>query len=365
MKRCLIAWLSVSAAVAAEKPNVVLLYADDLGYGDVSCYGSKTISTPNIDRLAAEGLRFTDGHCSAATCTPSRFAMLTGEYAFRQKGTGILPGDAKLIIPPGRATLASVFQGAGYRTGVVGKWHLGLGEGGLDWNGAIKPGPLEIGFDHCFIMAATGDRVPCVYVQDHRVVGLDPTDPIQVSYQQPYPGEPTGKANPELLRMHPSHGHDMALINGISRIGYMKGGKSAIWKDEDMADTFTAAAVKFIGASKGGPFFLYFAAHDPHVPRVPHPRFTGKSGMGPRGDAILQFDDCVGAIMAELDRLGLKENTLVLLSSDNGPVVDDGYKDEAVEKLGSHKPAGPLRGGKYRCSRAEPVCHSSSGGPPR
>ncbi len=347
MKHCLTALLLVSAAVAAEKPNVVLLYADDLGYGDVSCYGSKTISTPNIDRLAAEGLRFTDGHCAAATCTPSRFAMLTGEYAFRQKGTGILPGDAKLIIPPGRATLASVFREAGYRTSVVGKWHLGLGEGGLDWNGAIKPGPLEIGFDHCFIMAATGDRVPCVYVQDHRVVGLDPTDPIQVSYQQPFPGEPTGKANPELLRMHPSHGHDMALINGISRIGYMKGGKSAIWKDEDMADTFTAAAVKFIGASKGGPFFLYFAAHDPHVPRVPHPRFIGKSGMGPRGDAILQFDDCVGAIMAELDRLGLKENTLVLLSSDNGPVVDDGYKDEAVEKLGSHKPAGPLRGGKY------------------
>ncbi|MFN0080544.1 MAG: sulfatase family protein [Prosthecobacter sp.] len=347
MKRCLIALLLVATAVAVEKPNVVLLYADDLGYGDVSCYGSKTITTPNIDRLAAEGLRFTDGHCAAATCTPSRFAMLTGEYAFRQKGTGVLPGDAKLIIPPGRATLASIFQGAGYRTGVVGKWHLGLGDGGLDWNGEVKPGPNEIGFDHCFIMAATGDRVPCVYVQDHRVVGLDPADPIQVSYQQPFPGEPTGKQNPELLRMHPSHGHDMALINGISRIGYMKGGKSAIWKDEDMADTFTAAAVKFIEASKSGAFFLYFAAHDPNVPRVPHPRFVGKSGMGPRGDAILQFDDCVGTILATLDRLGLKENTLVLLSSDNGPVVDDGYKDDAVEKLGTHKPAGPLRGGKY------------------
>lgn len=347
MKRCLTTLLLAATAVAAEKPNVVLLYADDLGYGDVSCYGSKTISTPNIDKLAAEGLRFTDGHCAAATCTPSRFAMLTGEYAFRQKGTGVLPGDAKLIIPPGRATLASIFQGAGYRTGVVGKWHLGLGEGGMDWNGEIKPGPLEIGFDHCFIMAATGDRVPCVYVQDHRVQGLDPADPIQVSYQQPFPGEPTGQGNPELLRMRPSHGHDMALINGISRIGHMKGGKAAIWKDEDMAATFTAAAVKFIEASKGGPFFLYFAAHDPHVPRVPHPRFVGKSGMGPRGDAILQFDDCVGTVLATLDRLGLKENTLVLLSSDNGPVVDDGYQDEAVEKLGTHQPAGPLRGGKY------------------
>ena len=347
MKSCWIALMLVSATMAADKPNVVLLYADDLGYGDVSCYGSKTISTPHIDKLAAEGLRFTDGHCSAATCTPSRFAMLTGEYAFRQKGTGILPGDAKMIIPPGRATLASVFQTAGYQTGVVGKWHLGLGDGALDWNGAIQPGPLEIGFDHCFIMAATGDRVPCVFVKDHQIVGLDPADPIQVSYKQPFPGEPTGKANPELLKMHPSHGHDMALINGISRIGYMMGGKAALWKDEDMADTFTGQAVKFIETSKGGPFFLYFAAHDPHVPRVPHPRFVGKSGMGPRGDAILQFDDSVGTILAALDKLGLKDNTLVLLSSDNGPVVDDGYQDEAVEKLGDHKPAGPLRGGKY------------------
>lgn len=347
MKTCCAVLMLASAAMAADKPNVVLLYADDLGYGDVSCYGSKTISTPHIDKLAAEGLRFTDGHCAAATCTPSRFSLLTGEYAFRQKGTGVLPGDAKMIIPPGRATLASVLQAAGYRTGAVGKWHLGLGEEGLDWNGAIKPGPLEIGFDQCFIMAATGDRVPCVFVQDHAVVGLDPADPIQVSYKQPFPGEPTGKANPELLKMHPSHGHDMALINGISRIGYMKGGKSALWKDEDMADTFTSQAVKFIEASKGGPFFLYFAAHDPHVPHVPHPRFVGKSGMGPRGDAILQFDDSVGTILATLDRLGLKENTLVLLSSDNGPVVDDGYQDEAVEKLGEHRPAGPLRGGKY------------------
>ena len=139
--------LAFFSARAADKPNIVLLYADDLGYGDVSCYGSKTISTPNIDRLAAAGLRFTDGHAAAATCTPSRYAMLTGEYAFRKKGTGILPGDAKLIIEHGRTTLASVLKRAGYTTGVVGKWHLGLGAGGMDWNGEVKPGPLEIGFD--------------------------------------------------------------------------------------------------------------------------------------------------------------------------------------------------------------------------
>lgn len=341
--------LFTGALHAADKPNIVLLYADDLGYGDVSCYGSKTIATPHMDRLAAGGLRFTDGHCSSATCTPSRYALLTGEYAFRKKGTGVLPGDAKLIIEPGRQTVASLLQKAGYKTGVVGKWHLGLGdgEGPMNWNGAVKPGPLEIGFHSSYIMAATGDRVPCVYVKDHGVVGLDPADPIEVNYKQPYPGLPTGRANPELLKMHPSHGHDMAIVNGISRIGYMKGGKAALWKDEDMADDFTAQAVAFITENKGAPFFLYFAGHDPHVPRVPHPRYVGKSGMGPRGDAILQWDDCVGRILDTLDKHGLTENTLVILSSDNGPVVDDGYHDEAVEKLGPHKPAGPLRGGKY------------------
>jgi arylsulfatase A-like enzyme len=339
--------LSAPALLSAATPNVLLLYADDLGYGDVSCYGSKTISTPNIDRLAASGLRFTDGHAPAATCTPSRYAMLTGEYAFRKKGTGILPGDAKLIIEPGRTTMATVLKHAGYRTGVIGKWHLGLGSGGMDWNGKIGPGPLEIGFDHCYIMAATGDRVPCVYVNDHRIVGIDPADPIEVSYKAPFPGQPTGKANPELLRVHPSHGHDQFILNGISRIGHMKGGKSALWKDEDMADVFTQQAVDFITAGKDKPFFLYFAAHDPHVPRAPHPRFVGKSGMGPRGDAILQFDACVGRLLDTLDQHGLAENTLVILSSDNGPVVDDGYQDEAVEKLGNHSPAGALRGGKY------------------
>jgi arylsulfatase A-like enzyme len=345
---CLILLCS-GTLTAADRPNILLIYADDLGYGDVSCNGAATIATPNIDRLAQGGLRFTDGHSASATCTPSRYALLTGEYAFRKKGTGILPGDAPLIIEPGRVTLPAVLKKAGYRTGVVGKWHLGLGTGDTDWNGEIKPGPLEVGFDESFIMAATGDRVPCVYVKDHRVVNLDPQDPIEVNYKTPYPGLPTGKGNPELLRMHPSHGHDMAIVDGISRIGYMKGGKAALWKDEEMADTFTREAVAFMGRNKdqGAPFFLFFASHDPHVPRVPHPRYVGKSGMGPRGDAILQFDDDVGTVLDALERFGLANNTLVILTSDNGPVVDDGYKDDAVEKLGAHKPAGPWRGGKY------------------
>jgi arylsulfatase A-like enzyme len=351
-------WLLLVAALASQSmaaqpgPNVIIFLTDDLGYGDVSCYGSKAIQTPNVDRLAKGGLRFTDAHATAATCTPSRYSLLTGEYAWRKKGTGVLPGDAALIIEPGRTTLASMMRKAGYTTGVVGKWHLGLGTGDVNWNGEIKPGPLEIGFDYAFIMAATGDRVPCVYLENHRVVGLDPADPIRVSYQEPFPGEPTGKRNPELLKMHPSHGHDMAIVNGISRIGYMTGGKAALWKDEEMADRFTGKALTFIEQNRGKPFLLYFATHDPHVPRVPHPRFVGKTGLGPRGDAIVQMDWCLGEVLNQLERLKLAEETLVLFSSDNGPVVDDGYKDQAVEKLGDHRPAGPLRDGKYSAYEA-------------
>ena len=189
--------------------------------------------------------------------------------------------------------------------------------------------------------------MPCVFTENGRVVGLDPDDPIAVSYDEPILVEPLGKDHPELLRMHPSHGHDKTIINGISRIGYMSGGKNAWWVDEDIADTITVKALEFIERNKNNPFFLYYATHDIHVPRVPNPRFAGMSGLGPRGDAILQMDWCIGEIMDRLDELGLRENTLVIFTSDNGPVVDDGYRDQAVELLDGHKPAGPLRGGKY------------------
>jgi arylsulfatase A-like enzyme len=340
--------LAAATTVSAQTPNIVLIYADDLGYGDVSAYGAHALTTPNIDRLAKAGLRFTDAHSGAATCTPSRYSLLTGEYAFRTPGTGVLPGDAALVIEPGRTTLASVLRGAGYVTGVVGKWHLGLGpNGGPNWNADITPGPLDIGFDEAFIMAATGDRVPTVYVENRRVAGLDPADPITVSYAEPFPSLPTGKANPELLKVAPSHGHDQTIVNGISRIGYMKGGAAALWKDEDMADVFTSKAVGFIERQRAKPFFLYFALHDPHVPRVPHPRFVGRTSLGPRGDAIAEADWSVGQILDTLDRLKLADNTIVIFTSDNGAVVDDGYKDDAVTKLGSHTPSGPFRGGKY------------------
>lgn len=339
---------SAQARSAQARPNVVLIYADDLGYGDVSAYCARRVKTPNIDRLAREGIRFTDAHAPAATCTPSRYAMLTGEYAFRKAGTGVLPGNAALIIEPARTTLAHVFQRAGYATGIVGKWHLGLGPTtGPDWNGEIGPGPIDLGFDSAFVMPATGDRVPTVYVENRRVVGLDPADPISVSYGQPVGDWPTGQKNPDLLKVRPSHGHDQTIVNGISRIGYMTGGKAALWTDEDMADVFTRRATAFIEQRRATPFFLYFALHDPHVPRAPHRRFVGATSMGPRGDAIAQLDWSVGEILSTLDRLMLTRDTLVLFTSDNGPVVDDGYQDDAVAMLGDHTPAGPFRGGKY------------------
>ena len=332
---------------STRPPNVLLLYADDLGWGDLGCYGATRLATPHLDRLARAGLRFTDAHSSAATCTPSRYSLLTGEYAWRMKGTGVLPGDASLVIEPGRTTLPALFQRAGYVTGVVGKWHLGLGTNTVDWNGEISPGPLDIGFSEAFIMAATGDRVPCVYVENRRVWNLDPADPLRVSYQTPFAGEPTGRTRPDLLQLHPSHGHDQAIVHGISRIGYLTGGRAAWWRDETMADEFVGRARAFLDAHRTKPFFLYLAFHDPHVPRVPHPRFAGKSGLGPRGDVILQLDANVGEVLAELDRLQLAEQTLVIFTSDNGAVVDDGYRDDAIARLGDHRPNGPWRGGKY------------------
>src|SRR3954447_17312683 len=328
-------WIAHTSS--AEPPNILLIYADDIGYGDTSCYGATAVQTPNIDRLAHEGLRFTDAHSAAATCTPSRYAMMTGEYAFRKRGTNILPGDAALIIEPGRTTLPSLLHDAGYKTAVVGKWHLGLTNGRPNWNAELKPGPLEIGFDECFIIPATGDRTPCVFVENHCVKNYDTADPIEVDYKKKVGNEPTGAERPDLLTMKPSHGHDNTIVNGISRIGYMSGGKQARWKDDNIADVLTQHAVDFIKQKRANRFFLYFATHDIHVPRVPHPRFRGKTGMGPRGDAIVECDWSVGQILETLDDLDLTESTLVIFTSDNGPVVDDGYQDEAVERLGDHK----------------------------
>ncbi|MCA9192464.1 MAG: arylsulfatase [Planctomycetales bacterium] len=338
----------VQATLAAERPNVVVIMADDLGYGDVSCYGATEITTPHIDALAAGGLRFTSGYCSASTCTPTRYSFLTGNYAFRTKGTGIAAPNNPAIIQPGTATIASLLRDSGYATAVIGKWHLGLGgPDGPDWNGELKPGPLEIGFDHCFLLPTTNDRVPQVYVQDHRVLNLDPADPLWVGMKQPNPDHPTGISHRDTLKMNWSHGHNNTIHNGISRIGFYTGGHAARFRDEDLADKWIEQSKAWIAANKSKPFFLFFASHDCHVPRIPHERFQGTTKLGYRGDAIAEFDWCVGEIVATLEEQGLSENTLVVVCSDNGPVGDDGYQDEALEKMGKHRPAGPFRGGKY------------------
>ena len=333
----------------SQKPNIIYIFADDLGIGDLSCYGATKVSTPNIDRLAGQGVQFTNAYATSATSTPSRFGLLTGMYPWRQKNTGIAPGNSELIIDTACVTMADMLKDAGYATGAVGKWHLGLGpKGGTDFNNRITPNAQSIGFDYEFIIPATVDRVPCVFIENGKVANYDPSDPIEVSYTKNFPGEPTGKDNPELLyNLHPSNGHDMSIVNGISRIGFMKGGGKALWKDENIADSITVHAIDFIKQHKDEPFFMYFATNDVHVPRFPHDRFRGKNPMGLRGDAIAQFDWTVGQLMETLDQLGLTENTLIILSSDNGPVVDDGYKDKAEELLNGHTPSGPWRGNKY------------------
>jgi arylsulfatase A-like enzyme len=328
-------------------PNIVFIYADDLGYGDVGAYGATEIKTPNMDKLANGGIRFTNGYATSATCTPSRYGLLTGVYPWREKDAKILPGTAPLIIKTSQMTIPKMLKEKGYHTGIVGKWHLGLGEGILDWNKKISPSPNEVGFDYSYIMAATQDRVPTVYIQNGLVVGLDPKDPIQVNYDDNYLGEPTAISNPELLKMKWHHGHNNSIVNGVPRIGFMTGGKSAVWNDINMADTFLGEANAYVKNHKNEPFFLYYALQQPHVPRMPHPRFAGQSGMGPRGDVILEADWTIGEFIKTLEEEGLLENTLIVLSSDNGPVLNDGYYDDAVEKLGKHKPAGPLKGGKY------------------
>ncbi len=346
----LAAFGALGQAASAEKPNIIVIMADDLGYGDIGCYGAKpkNLKTPHIDNLAANGLRFTSGYCSASTCTPTRFSFLTGKYAFRQEGTGIAPPNGPAIIQPGIETLPTLMKKAGYATAVIGKWHLGLGgPNGPDWNGELKPGPRDIGFDYCYLLPTTNDRVPQVYVENWRVKNLDPKDPLWVGRKKPSPDHPTGITHRSTLKMDWSHGHNSTIHNGISRIGFYTGGHAARFRDEDLADEWVKQSNKWIEANKDNPFFLFFSSHDLHVPRIPHERFRGTSALSYRGDVIVQLDWCVGELVKTLDRLNLSDNTLIVFCSDNGPVGDDGYKDEALEKMADHSPNGPFSGGKY------------------
>ncbi len=329
------------------KPNIIIVYMDDLGYGDVSYNGASKLKTPNMDAMAMAGMRFNNGYATSATCTPSRYALLTGVYPWREKRAKILAGTAPLIIGTDQMTLPKMLKQEGYQTAIIGKWHLGLGNGNVNWNKLVSPGPNQVGFDYSYILAATQDRVPTVYIEDGKVVGLDPNDPIEVNYQKNFKGEPTGLENPELLTMNWHHGHNSSIVNGIPRIGFMRGGEAAKWSDIDMADHFLNGIQKYIKSHKGKPFFLYYPMQQPHVPRTPHPRFEGLSELGPRGDAIVEADWCLGELKKTLEAEGIIDNTLIIFSSDNGPVLNDGYYDDSDVKNGDHLPSGPFRGGKY------------------
>lgn len=344
---------SQSALWSAEpktstKPNIICILADDIGYTDLGCYGAEKIKTPNLDNLAKEGIRFTNAYSPASTSSPSRYALLTGEYAWR-KNVGVLPANAPLTIEPEKITLPKVMKQLGYQTGIVGKWHLGLGskEKPVDFNHPIKMGPLEIGFDYAYYFPATNDRVPCIFIENDQVDGLDNNDPIQVSYHHKVGNEPTGRENPELLNLPYHLGHDGTIINGISRIGWMSGGKKATWKDEEMAQKLSDKAISFIKENKKKPFFLYYATHNAHEPRVPSAGFRSKSEAGIYGDVIEEFDYCVGRIIETLKEEGLYENTIILVTSDNAPMIKEGYQDGALESINGHNPYGNLRGEKY------------------
>lgn len=339
---------AMAAKKACSKPNILLIVADDLGKGDVSTYGSKTIHTPNIDMIANCGVRFENGYATSATSTPSRYGLFTGMYPWKNPNAKILPGDAPLIIDNNQPTMPKMMQQNGYSTAAIGKWHLGMGNGHVDWNKQITPCANSVGFDYTCLVAATNDRVPTVFVQNGLVMGLDPSDPIEVNYNENFPGEPTADDHPEMLRYGLHHGHNNTIVNGISRIGFMKGGKAARWVDEDMADFFVGQVKNYLDTiPQGKPFFLYYGLHQPHVPRVPNARFAGKSGYGVRGDVILEADWCVGEVMEYLKKKNLLENTIVIFTSDNGAVVQDGYLDGADTQLANHDPHNGMRGGKY------------------
>jgi arylsulfatase A-like enzyme len=333
---------------AAAKPNIVFILADDLGYGDLGCYGATKVRTPNIDRLAREGMRFTDAHSPASVCTPSRYNLMTGRYCWRTwAGHGTIWANDPLLIDDGRATVASLLKNAGYFTGLVGKWHLGFGRPGTpgwdemlgpDFNGELRPGPLDVGFDYFYGMPAVGQH-PNIFIDGRRVVGLDPHDPIRFindprpEYRVPYLERP--RTAPTNLQM--------------------ASGKSAEYVFEDAALRLTEKAVAFIEDHRAEPFFLYFAHRNIHAPLRPNKRFAGTSEIGVYGDFIDELDWSVGEVLATLDRLHLTENTLVFFSSDNGGV--QAYRRIDHAEINGHRINGPLRGQKtevYEGGHREP-----------
>ena len=252
---------------------------DDLGYGNVGSYESIGLQTSNMESLANGGLRFTNGYASSATCTASRFAILTGTYPWRNKDAHILQGTAPLLIATGQQTVANMLRNEGYPC-IVGKYHLGLGYGNIGWNKNTSPSPNEVGFNYSFITAATQDRLPIVYLEDGHVVNPDPEDPMELSYEHNLQGEPTALDHSAMVQMKWSHGHNKSIVNGIPRIGFIKGGNVAEWQDTTMANTFLARRQHYVKGHKDAPLFLYYAPNEPHflkaAPTCPPSLLEGK-----------------------------------------------------------------------------------------
>lgn len=287
----------------ARSPNVVVIFADDLGYGDLGCYGATKVKTPNIDRLAEQGRRFTDAHSASAVCTPSRYALMTGVYPHRYGHNRPVFLKTGLIIDPERQTVADLMKNAGYATACIGKWHLGFGKGAPDWNGELKPGPLELGFDYYFGVPVVNSHPPFVWVENHHVVGLVEEDPFV------FGREATTRIFPEKM--------------GINQIGGAAAAH-ALYDDEAVGTTLVKKANDWIKARGQKPFFLYLATTQIHHPFTPAPRFKGTSQCGPYGDFIHELDWMVGEVMQTLERQGVAENTLVIFTSDNGGMFNVG-----------------------------------------
>jgi arylsulfatase A-like enzyme len=315
--------VSICSCEQRDPPNVIVILADDLGYGDLSCYGATRLNTLNIDRLAREGRRFTDAHTASAACSPSRYCLLTGEYAFRKEYYWPVFFESGLTIDESRTTLADVFKKAGYATACIGKWHLGFGDPAPDWNGDLKPGPLELGFDYYFGVPVVNSHPPFVYVENHNVVGLVPEDPLVAGKRA------ETEEFPEKLNLDD-----------------LGGGRAAhkLYKDREIAAQLTKKSTDWITSQKDDPFFLYLATTNIHHPFTPAERFIGSSGCGIYGDFVHELDWMVGEIVKTLDEAGISENTLIIFTSDNGGMLNAGGQE--AWKMG-HQINGDLLGFKF------------------
>ena len=315
--------LGASICLGKERPNVVLIFPDDLGYGDLSCYGATKVKTPNIDRLGKEGRRFTDAHSASAVCTPSRYALLTGEYPHRKNLYVPVFLRTGLLINPKQQTIGTLMQDAGYATACIGKWHLGFGQGRPNWNGELKPGPLEVGFDYYFGVPIVNSHPPFVYVENHKVVGLVPEDPFVFNKN--------AKTRVFQEKM------------GINQIGGADAAH-ALYDDELVGTKLTEKATGWIKEQAKKPFFLYLATTNIHHPFTPHPRFKGTSECGRYGDYVHELDWIVGEVMKTLDEQGVADNTLVVFISDNGGMFNQGGQAAWAD---GHTPNGQLLGFKF------------------